>query len=186
MRLSTKTRYGVLAIFDIAYHGQDQPVVAAQAKDIARREDIPLRYLEQIFQDLKRAGLVESKRGPRGGYYLKRNAAEITLGDVVRALQGPIEEMFAVEDTGSAAASAPPGTRGRHCTDEASGAHSGNGARAITARAITARTVTTALWHELATHVSSWFDSVSISDLVKRGEDLGLPRAGAGQPMYYI
>lgn len=154
MRLSTKTRYGVRAIFDIAYHGQDQPGVAAQAKDIARREDIPLRYLEQIFQDLKRAGLVESKRGPRGGYYLKRSAAEITLGDVVRALQGPIEEMFAVEDVASAPAST--------------------------------HTVTTALWRELAAHVSSWFDSVSISDLVKRGEDLGLPRAGAGQPMYYI
>jgi Rrf2 family iron-sulfur cluster assembly transcriptional regulator len=186
MRLSTKTRYGVRAIFDIAYHGQDQPGVAAQAKDIARREDIPLRYLEQIFQDLKRAGLVESRRGPRGGYYLKRSAAEITLGDVVRALQGPIEEMFAVEDAGSAAAGVRPGHRGRRVADEPGGANGGGGARDARARSITARTVTTALWRELAVHVSSWFDSVSISDLVKRGEDLGLPRAGAGQPMYYI
>ena len=186
MRLSTKTRYGVRAIFDIAYHGQDQPGVAAQAKDIARREDIPLRYLEQIFQDLKRAGLVESKRGPRGGYYLKRSAAEITLGDVVRALQGPIEEMFAVEDTGGAAARARAGNRGRRGAEEASGANGGNGARDPRTRSITALTVTTALWRELAVHVASWFDSVSISDLVKRGEDLGLPRAGAGQPMYYI
>jgi Rrf2 family iron-sulfur cluster assembly transcriptional regulator len=184
MRLSTKTRYGVRAIFDIAYHGQDQPGVAAQAKDIARREDIPLRYLEQIFQDLKRAGLVESKRGPRGGYYLKRSATEITLGDVVRALQGPIEEMFAVEDTGGLAARAR--SRGRRGAEEASGANGANGARDPRARSITALTVTTALWRELAVHVSSWFDSVSISDLVKRGEDLGLPRAGAGQPMYYI
>lgn len=172
MRLSTKTRYGVRAIFDIAYHGQDQPGVAAQAKDIARREDIPLRYLEQIFQDLKRAGLVESKRGPRGGYYLKRSASEITLGDVVRALQGPIEEMFVVEDASEA--------QGRRHDDEPA-------ARAeARARAVTSRTVTTALWRELAAHVSHWFDSVSISDLVKRGEELGLPRAGAGQPMYYI
>jgi Rrf2 family protein len=170
MRLSTKTRYGVRAIFDIAYHGQDQPGVAAQAKDIARREDIPLRYLEQIFQDLKRAGLVESKRGPRGGYFLKRSASEITLGDVVRALQGPIEEMFVVEDAGEAHAR-------RHEDGEPA-------ARSV--RAVTSRTVTTALWRELAAHVSHWFDSVSISDLVKRGEELGLPRAGAGQPMYYI
>lgn len=157
MRLSTKTRYGVRAIFDIAYHSQDQPGVAAQAKDIARREDIPLRYLEQIFQDLKRAGLVESKRGPRGGYYLKRDAADIKLGDVIRALQGPIEEMFVVED-----------------------------AECANARQVTSRTVTAALWRELADHVSSWFDSVSISDLVKRGEQIGLPRVGAGQPMYFI
>lgn len=177
MRLSTKTRYGVRAIFDIAYHGQDQPGVAAQAKDIARREDIPLRYLEQIFQDLKRAGLVESKRGPRGGYYLKRSAAEITLGDVVRALQGPIEEMFVVED---AAASEAHGGRGRREDDEPAGRGEAR------ARAVTSRTVTTALWRELAAHVSHWFDSVSITDLVKRGEELGLPRAGAGQPMYYI
>ena len=94
MRLSTKTRYGVRAVFDIAYHGGTEPggaVPAAQAKDIAERQHIPLRYLEQIFQDLKKAGLVESKRGPRGGYYLKREAEKITLGDVVRALQGPIE-----------------------------------------------------------------------------------------------
>ncbi len=173
MRLSTKTRYGVRAIFDIAYHGQDQPGVAAQAKDIARREDIPLRYLEQIFQDLKRAGLVESKRGPRGGYFLKRSASEITLGDVVRALQGPIEEMFVVEDAGEAHAR-------RHDDDEPAARGE------VRARAVTSRTVTTALWRELAAHVSHWFDSVSISDLVKRGEELGLPRAGAGQPMYYI
>jgi Rrf2 family protein len=159
MRLSTKTRYGVRAVFDIAYHNQDQPGVAAQAKDIARREEIPLRYLEQIFQDLKRAGLVESKRGPRGGYYLKREPAEITLGDVVRALQGPIEEMFVVED------------------DEA---------RAARPVQVTSRHVTAALWKELADHVTHWFDAVSIADLVKRGETLGLPRAGAGQPMYFI
>jgi Rrf2 family protein len=180
MRLSTKTRYGVRAIFDIAYHGQDQPGVAAQAKDIARREDIPLRYLEQIFQDLKRAGLVESKRGPRGGYYLKRTAAQITLGDVVRALQGPIEELFTIEDAGSAAVSARGGNRGRRDPEEAPGA------RDARARVASARTVTTVLWRDLAAHVSHWFDSISISDLVKRGEDLGLPRAGAGQPMYYI
>jgi Rrf2 family transcriptional regulator, iron-sulfur cluster assembly transcription factor len=159
MRLSTKTRYGVRAIFDIAFHGQDQPLAAAQARDIARREDIPLRYLEQIFQDLKRAGLVDSKRGPRGGYYLKRPAADITLSEVVRALQGPIEETFLVEESDS------PGTR--------SGPPS-------------SRQLTAGLWKELAEHVSTWFTGVTIADLVKRGNDLGVPRAGAGQPMYYI
>lgn len=156
MRLSTKTRYGVRAMFDIAYHGQDQPGVAAQAKDIARREEIPLRYLEQIFQELKRAGLVESKRGPRGGYYLKRDPAEITLGDVVRALQGPIEELFIVEEENSQA------------------------------RTASTRQITAALWRELAGHVTHWFDGISIADLVARGEQLGLPRSGAGQPMYFI
>jgi Rrf2 family transcriptional regulator, iron-sulfur cluster assembly transcription factor len=156
MRLSTKTRYGVRAIFDIAFHHGAQGAPAAQARDIARREQIPLRYLEQIFQDLKRAGLVESKRGPRGGYYLKRPPSEITLGDVVRALQGPIEEMFVVDKPGN---------------EEAKAA---------------SRQVTAALWKELADHVTGWFDGVVIADLVRRGEALGLSRSGRGQPMYFI
>lgn len=159
MRLTTKTRYGVRAIFDIAYHNQAQPQVAAQAKEIARREDIPLRYLEQIFQDLKRAGLVESKRGPRGGYFLKRDPADISLFDVVVALQGPVEEMFVVE---SEAADNDP------------------------ARPVCSRHVTAAVWKDLADHVASWLAGVSIADLVQRGAELGVPRSGTGQPMYFI
>ncbi len=162
MRLSTKTRYGVRAIFDIAFHNSGPGAIAAQAKDIARREQIPLRYLEQIFQDLKRAGLVESKRGPRGGYYLKREPAKITLGDVVRALQGPIEEMFVVDRSGDK-----------------------GGARDDAQPRASAR-VTSDLWKDLSNHVTSWFDSVSIADLVKRGEELGMSRSGSDQPMYFI
>src|SRR4029078_11126671 len=86
MRLSTKTRYGVRAVFDIAHHAAPDGT-AAQAKEVAKRQRIPLRYLEQIFQDLKKAGLVESKRGPRGGYTLRRDPADIRLGDIVRALR---------------------------------------------------------------------------------------------------
>ena len=156
MKLSTKTRYGVRAIFDIAYHAHGQPALATQAKDIARRESIPLRYLEQIFQDLKRAGLVASKRGPRGGYYLRREPAEITLGDVVRSLQGPIEQMF-------------------HSEAEVEGG-----------REPCSQLVTRAFWKELAEHMTRWFDEVSIADLVHRGESMGVPRAGNGQPMYFI
>ncbi len=88
MRLSAKTQYGVRALFDIAFHGGGGPI---QAKDIATRQEIPLRYLEQIFQDLRRAGLVDSRRGPRGGYSLARAPEAIRIGDVMRALQGPIE-----------------------------------------------------------------------------------------------
>lgn len=88
MKLSTKTRYGVRAVFDIAYHNQGHPT---QARDIARRQEVPLRYLEQIFQELRRANLVDAKRGPKGGYFLSRPPEQITLGDVIRAVQGPIE-----------------------------------------------------------------------------------------------
>lgn len=87
MKLSNKGRYGVRAIFDIAFHNEGR---ATQIKEIAERQAIPPRFLEQIFQDLKRAGLVASRRGPRGGYQLAKTPAEIRLGDIVRALEGPI------------------------------------------------------------------------------------------------
>ncbi|KPK14267.1 MAG: hypothetical protein AMJ62_13495 [Myxococcales bacterium SG8_38] len=87
MKLSNKGRYGVRAIFDIAFHSGGK---ATQIKDISRRQAIPPRFLEQIFQDLKKAGLVTSKRGPRGGYALAMEPDAIRLGDIVRALEGPI------------------------------------------------------------------------------------------------
>jgi Rrf2 family protein len=75
MKLSNKGRYAIQAVFDLAYHTEGK---AAQIKDICERQAIPSRFLEQLFQDLKKAGIVRSKRGPRGG------------GDVVRAIEGPI------------------------------------------------------------------------------------------------
>jgi Rrf2 family protein len=87
VKLSNKGRYGVRAIFDIAFHSGGK---ATQIKDISRRQAIPPRFLEQIFQDLKKAGLVTSKRGPRGGYALAVEPGAIRLGDIVRALEGPV------------------------------------------------------------------------------------------------
>lgn len=88
MKLSNKGRYGIQAMFDIAFHGAGN---ATQVKRIADRQDLPSRFLEQIFQELKRAGLVTSKRGPRGGYSLARPPGEISVGDILRALEGPVE-----------------------------------------------------------------------------------------------
>jgi Rrf2 family protein len=87
VKLSSKGRYSVRAMFDIAFHGEG---ASAQIKDIAERQGIPPRFLEQIFQDLRRAGLVSSKRGPRGGYQLSRQPREITVGDIIRAVEGPV------------------------------------------------------------------------------------------------
>lgn len=86
LRLSSRGRYAVRAVFDLAQN-DGAPV---QVKDIASRQRIPLRFLEQIFQALKRAGLVDSKRGPRGGFMLARRADEVRLGDVLRAVEGPV------------------------------------------------------------------------------------------------
>lgn len=96
MKLSNKGRYAVRAMFDLAVYGAGS---AAQIKDIAERQAIPMRFLEQIFQDLRRAGLVTSKRGPRGGYQLGRAPHTISLGDIFRALEGTIGVYSGDEDS---------------------------------------------------------------------------------------
>jgi Rrf2 family transcriptional regulator, iron-sulfur cluster assembly transcription factor len=69
MRVTTRTRYAIRALYHLAFHRAGE---ATQAKEIAVAQKIPLRFLEQILQDLRRAGLVEARRGPRGGYALAR------------------------------------------------------------------------------------------------------------------
>jgi Rrf2 family protein len=88
MRLSTKSRYGLRALFDIAYNSGGQP---AQIQDISRRQQISPRYLEQIFQSLKKNGILTSKRGPQGGYVLAKSPDQITVSDVLRATEGDLQ-----------------------------------------------------------------------------------------------
>lgn len=76
-------------MFDLAYNGREVPV---QVRVIGERQAIPARYLEQIFQRLRRAKLVRGKRGPGGGYTLAREPGDITLRDVVEAIEGPLAE----------------------------------------------------------------------------------------------
>jgi Rrf2 family protein len=88
MKFSSKCLYGIQALFDLAFHAEDG---AAQVKDICERQSIPPRFLEQVFQDLRRAGLVTSKRGPRGGYKLAAPPDQLRLSDILRALEGPVQ-----------------------------------------------------------------------------------------------
>ena len=87
MKLSTKGKYGVRALFEIARNFGKGPLAI---KEIAERQKISLSYLEQILHKLGKAGIIESVRGPHGGYELARRPADLTIGDVVRALEGPI------------------------------------------------------------------------------------------------
>jgi len=87
MKLSTKGKYGVRALFEIARNYGKGPLAI---KEIAERQQISLSYLEQILHRLGKAGIIESVRGPHGGYELARKPAALTIGDVVRALEGPI------------------------------------------------------------------------------------------------
>lgn len=93
MRLSLQVQYAICGVFDLAYNGQGAPI---QVRVVGDRQAIPARYLEQIFQRLRRARLLEGKRGPGGGYLLARPASEITLRDIVEAVEGPLDRVLGV------------------------------------------------------------------------------------------
>jgi len=88
MKLTTKGRFAVTAMLDLALHGAEGPVTLA---GISERQKISLSYLEQLFGKLRRRELVESVRGPGGGYHLARDAAQITVADIIRAVDEPID-----------------------------------------------------------------------------------------------
>ena len=153
MRLSTKSRYGVRAVFDIAYHSGGLPT---QIKEIAKRQEITPRYLEQIFQKLKRAGIVKSIRGPKGGYYLARKSDRITVTDVIRAMEESIEPVFCVR----------PG-KGKKCRREAN-------------------CVSRMVWLEAGQRLSGYFDSVSIEQMCQMAKERGIEKQLDHRFMYFI
>lgn len=87
MRLSTKGRYGLRAVVDLAVHGTE---CAVSINSIALRQGLSESYLEQLIAKLKKAGIVNSIRGTNGGYRLAKPASEITVGDILRALEGQL------------------------------------------------------------------------------------------------
>ena len=88
MRLTTKGRYAVTAMLDLAVHYKDGPITLS---DISKRQGISLSYLEQLFSRLRKNGLVDSARGPGGGYRLSRAAAEICVADVITAVDEKVD-----------------------------------------------------------------------------------------------
>jgi Rrf2 family protein len=154
MRLSTQSRYGVRAIFDIAYHSDG---LETQVKDISRRQGISQRYLEQIFQKLKRAGIVGSKRGPSGGYFLNKKPEDITVGEVIRVTEGDIAPVLCVD----------PEDKSLPC--ERSGG-----------------CVTQIVWNEAGKRLKEYFNSVTIKDLCNLAGEKGIKRDLDKRFVYYI
>lgn len=138
MRLSTKGRYAVMAMVDLAVHGQKAPAEPVSLADIAERQEISLSYLEQLFAKLRRGGLVKSVRGPGGGYLLAKPADETRVADVVLAVDEPIR-----------ATRCNPGTP-EGC------------------RVNKARCVTHDLWEELGNQIHLFLSSVTLTDVAER------------------
>ncbi len=152
--MSTQSRYGVRGIFDIAYHSEG---LETQVKDISRRQGISPRYIEQIFQKLRKAGIIGSKRGPSGGYFLNKKQEEITVGEIVRITEGNIAPVLCVN----------PKDDNQPC--EKSG-----------------ECVTQIIWDEAGKRLKDYFDSVTIKDLCKMAQKMGLKKELDRRFMYYI
>ena len=88
MKLSTRSRYGVRLLVDLARNGNQGPV---QMGEISKRQDISVKYLEQLIRPLKQANMVNSVRGPKGGHLLAKKPEDITLGQIVRLFEGQSE-----------------------------------------------------------------------------------------------
>jgi Rrf2 family iron-sulfur cluster assembly transcriptional regulator len=88
MKLSTRSRYGVRILVDLARNSNQGPV---QMGDISKRQDISVKYLEQLIRPLKQANMVNSVRGPKGGHRLTKKPEDITLGQIVRLFEGQSE-----------------------------------------------------------------------------------------------
>lgn len=162
VKLSSKGRYAVRALFDIAFYNDGQPT---QVRDIAERQNIPQRFLEQIFQDLKRSGIVGSKRGPQGGYLLVRPARDIPLGEVVRIIEGPVALGEAAQ--GGQGGSGVEGRRPEPALTD--------GQRA-----------TDSVFNELSSRISDLLDSVTVADVCAAADRLGIRRPGAEGYVYSI
>lgn len=140
MRLSTKGRYGLKAIIDLAIHGAEAPV---SIHSISVRQEISERYLEQIIAGLKKAGLVVSARGAGGGYQLARPAGEISVGDVLYALEGDLNPVDC---------KALSGSEGCKNSDAC---------------------LTKYVWQQIHESIQNTVDHIYLGDLVERGRGCG-------------
>jgi len=140
MKVSTRGDYASRALVSLALHGAEKPT---SVRDIAERTGLPQPYLEQILLAVKGAGLVQSKRGVGGGYVLARSPNEITLGDIVSAVDGPI----AVGDFGEP-------HQGGACEHEG-------------------QCVLLAVWAEVGEHMRKELESFTLADIaaMARGEE---------------
>lgn len=136
MKLSTKGRYAMVALADLAMMPDGE---LTSLGEIAKRQSISLPYLEQLFVKLRRGGLVESVRGPGGGYRLARQPADIRVSDVLEA----VDETVSAMEAGAGASGGASGSR--------------------------AQSMTNRLWEGLSAHVYVFLHQTSLSDVVANG-----------------
>lgn len=141
MMLTTKARYGVMALVDIAmqnrFMGGDS--FAIKLSDVSERQKIPLNYLEQLFAKLKAAGLVKSVRGPGGGYKIAKDFHKVTVGEIISAVDEPIKIVKCGNNPNS------------RCNPDS-----------------TNQCVAHDLWDALTRHIEDYVDSITLADVISR------------------
>jgi len=140
LTLSTKGEYGVRAIFEIAREYEKGPI---SIREIARRQGVSVAYLEQLLNRLKRAGLIKSQKGPGGGYMLIKKPDEITIGNILNTLEGPVALTMCLD---------PASGKGR-CS-------------------LVKRCVTRLLWQSLGKKIEDFLNNVTLDDLLREEKRL--------------
>ncbi len=147
MRLTSKGRYAVMAMADLALHGGGDRAVPLQ--EVARRQEISLSYLEQLFARMRRAGLVSGVRGPGGGYRLARAASVVTVAEIIAAVNEPI--------------------KATRCDSASTKSCLGR----------TGRCIAHGLWQEMGDRIQVFLVSVSLDDVLNNRFDDGAARVAA-------
>ncbi|HLB25344.1 MAG TPA: Rrf2 family transcriptional regulator [Nitrospirota bacterium] len=140
MQLSTKGRYAVRAMFDLSFYSKGEPVPLSR---ISEREEISLHYLEQLFNKLRKGGVVESVRGPSGGFKLARKPSEITVEEIIRIVEGEIMPVSCVE-----------------AKDKKKVCHRAE------------KCITFILWKRLGKNITDFLSSVTLQDLVDEAREI--------------
>jgi Rrf2 family cysteine metabolism transcriptional repressor len=153
MRISTRGRYALRAVLDLALHGDEGPVLR---HDIAARQELSADYVAQLFQCLCAVGLVKGVKGPGGGYQLARDPAAIRVGDIVRAVEGPIAAAQCVADT----------------LDSQSTCHRAEGC------------ATRLLWVRLSEVIAEFLDAVTLKEMCDRARQLNPGSATGHHSMF--
>ena len=171
MRLGDRPRIGIRALFDLAFHGAGRHV---QAKEIAQRQRVPMRALAEVLQELRKAGLVDAQRGPRGGYTLTRQPATISVCEILDAF-GEHVERFPAFDDGTLPRRGRP-ARVRRGPGPPADAEGENGAPDVPAL----------VWGDVAGRAVSALKAATLDDFIARAESAGIRRAGDDTLMYFI
>jgi len=158
MRMSTRGRYGARAMLDIALHGGSGPV---SLREMARRQEISVDYLEQLLRKLRKAGLVRSIRGPRGGFCLTRLPKNITMWQIVSAVEPEVAPV--------------------HCVDGVVGRRS---SRRVCSR--TKNCATHRMWAGLAREMRTYLQARTLRDLMNDAKARGDALLSREHPMFYI